>query len=70
MSKQVKLTFPVEVERELRKKAETAGLTLASYLRLIIYQEMEREKRQNLGKKYEQKRQDQRETWKKIADLL
>lgn len=68
MKKQVKLTLPEEVIVELTAEAEKTGLTVATYVRQLVYKSLQK-KDENLV----YHRRDERKikaTWKKIANLL
>lgn len=74
MNKQIKLTLPEEVCQKLSQQALAQGLTLASYLRLLIYQQINGP----VLEKCQQSRtvakttavSHRQTTWKEIADLL
>lgn len=78
MKKQVKLTLPEEVIAELTIKAERTGLTVATYIRQVVYQHLQKKddnqsyhRRDKKDFKQEEiNEQRNQAAWKKMANLL
>lgn len=78
MKKQVKLTLPEEMVTELEIKAEKTGLTVATYVRQLVYQHLQKKDDSLVYHRRDKKELDQeiisekikKVTWKKLAHLL
>lgn len=70
MNRQIKLTLPEEVCQELATQASARGLTLASYVRLLVYRQLQLKPPTSRRSSRPRSVQRNKTTWKEIADLL
>ncbi len=78
MKKQVKLTLPEEVLTQLSAEAEKTGLTVATYVRQLVYQSLQKtdenlayhRRGRNDFKQEKIAEKKKKATWKKLANLL
>ncbi|MDO5561511.1 MAG: hypothetical protein Q4G02_01930 [bacterium] len=70
MNRQIKLTLPEEVCQELTNQASAQGLTLASYVRLLVYRQLQLKPIASRRSSRSRSVQKEKATWKEIADLL
>lgn len=78
MKKQVKLTLPEEIIAELTIEADKTGLTVATYIRQVIYQHLQKKDDNQNYHRRDKKNFKQEEinekrnqaAWKKMANLL
>ncbi len=78
MKKQVKLTLPEEIIAELTIEADKTGLTVATYIRQVIYQHLQKKddnqsyhrRGKNDFKQEEISEKKNQAAWKKMANLL